>query len=116
MINYKSKIDADFDNEYETHLTKGNAISFPIGFGIKYKINERFMFNLNGNYHITNTDNIDGNEFSGGNDSYITLEASINYDLFCISCKETGKETNKQIFENVFPSFYCFCYPTWSCD
>ncbi len=101
MINYKSKIDADYDNKYETHLSKENAVSIPIGFGLKYQLNKRFIFNMNGNYHLTNTDNIDGEVFLENNDSYITIEAGLNYDLFCVSCKKINKETNTKIFENI---------------
>ena len=52
MVKYKSKADFNSDNQYETHLGDGNVLSFPIGFGLKYKLNKRFIFNFNGNYNI----------------------------------------------------------------
>ena len=100
MVKYKSKADLNSDNQYETHLGEGNVINFPIGFGLKYKLNKRFIFNFNGNYNIVNSDDIDLNNSLAGNDSYISIEASINYDLFCSSCKETKEKPVSKIFKD----------------
>ena len=74
LNNIKSKADFNSDNQYETHLGDGNVLSFPIGFGLKYKLNKRFIFNFNGNYNIINSDDIDLNNSLAGNDSYISID------------------------------------------
>ncbi|OFX69199.1 MAG: hypothetical protein A2X12_11510 [Bacteroidetes bacterium GWE2_29_8] len=82
------------DYKYETSLDtiagyKNNAISFPIGIGVKFKLSDIVETNLSASYYFTNSDNIDGtkgyNSKSGlinsKMDGFLYSSASIKFNL-----------------------------------
>ncbi len=82
------------DYNYETTLDstsayKHNALSIPIGGGLKIKLSDKLESKISAVYYFTNTDYVDGYScknsgnkfFSGNNDGYFYAYISIHYNL-----------------------------------
>jgi hypothetical protein len=71
--------------KYETALTDSankyakNAMSFPITFGLRFKISNRIHTNIAGTYFITQTDFVDNVKGEAGNDKFIYTSLSLHY-------------------------------------
>ena len=81
------------DYVYETAL-KGSAtsaMSLPVGFGVKMKINKYFEANLGATYHITFADDIDA-RVDGGNDKYLHSYFSVTYNILAKSKEQKERE------------------------
>lgn len=71
-------------NEDINHKLPRGILEFPIGFGVRYGINEKLSFNLEGTYRLTSTDYIDGFSQAANpdkNDHFHTLTAGLTYSF-----------------------------------
>lgn len=83
------------DGDYETNLTnlktedvayKTRAWHIPLGLGLKFRLGDRWNFNLEANVKYTNTDYLDdvrkrGNDGKWDKDLYAYTSASLNYNF-----------------------------------
>jgi hypothetical protein len=90
------------DRKYETSVkvSTPNALVFPMGLGLRYKLSNLFYANIQAAYYMTMSDLID-NVKDGGNDSYVYVGTSFTYN---IGMKGVKKEPTE--FDDVdFASF-----------
>jgi len=66
------------------HDVPKGIIVFPVGAGVRYGINEKLSFTLEGSYRLTGTDHLDGFSKAANpnmNDHYYTLTAGLIYSF-----------------------------------
>lgn len=98
-----------FDGKYETDLEfaygdsatyEKASITIPFGLGLRYKLSDKFNFDVRGTYVITQTDYLDNFKVGGGslldNDQFLYTEISFSYNL---GSKTPGKEAS--IYDDV---------------
>lgn len=79
------------DYKYETNLVTSsdstatsyprNAITFPITFGLKFRLSEFIETRLSAIYNLSMSDYLDSYKGDGNNDSYIYAHMSLNYTI-----------------------------------
>lgn len=99
----------NFDGDYETSLDfaygdsatyEKTSLTIPFGVGLRYKLSDKFNFDIRGTYVLTQTDYLDNFKVGGGsimdNDQFLYTEVSFYYN---IGSKSPGRESS--IYDDV---------------
>lgn len=94
----------NFDGSYETAIdvAYGDSATFekasltiPIGLGLRYKLSDKFNFDVRGTFVLTQTDYLDAFKVGGGsimdNDQFLYTEINFSYN---IGSKSPGRESS----------------------
>ncbi len=92
----------NFDGDYETALDfaygdsatyEKTSLTIPVGVGLRYKLSDKFNFDVRGTFVLTQTDYLDNFKVGDGsimdNDQFLYTEINLSYNL---GSKTPGKE------------------------